>query len=280
MRIFSLFLLLLLFSCKKKVVVHPANITISKEFMNLKGPVKRIEARVYNVSGSVDSVVVGSLDSLETLKDKYPIEFDSLGLITLSHAYSFKEDKSEVMHYSYDDKNRIREIRGYVEDSLVLLKQSTYEADSAVTTVLTDGADDTLLSIRHAYVIYGDTIASRYYREGKPSGESFHLINGKVLHESGDYTYEGVHMLFDIKRNYKKRKLYKSTFINEIMGAKQTIRSLFNENEDMISRVSDEDSTYRQTWTYKYDNQNNWIEKASFTNGSAKSLVKRVIEYY
>ena len=60
-------------------------------------------------------------------------------------------------------------------------------------------------------------------------------------------------------------------------------RNLYNENGDLIEKsVKTTDGKTNDVWRYdfKYDLENNWIEKIEFKNDKPLRIVKRTIEYY
>ncbi|MEO2072362.1 MAG: hypothetical protein ABGW99_13600 [Zunongwangia sp.] len=60
-------------------------------------------------------------------------------------------------------------------------------------------------------------------------------------------------------------------------------RNLYNENGDLIKKmVKTNDGKTNDVWSYdfKYDSENNWIEKIEFKNNKPLRIVRRKIEYY
>lgn len=56
----------------------------------------------------------------------------------------------------------------------------------------------------------------------------------------------------------------------------------FDENGELIEYARIAEDTRKGTWTheYVYDNQNNWIEKIDYKDGSPLKMIKRSITYY
>ncbi|NBG67158.1 hypothetical protein [Acidiluteibacter ferrifornacis] len=88
----------------------------------------------------------------------------------------------------------------------------------------------------------------------------------------------------EIKNKYHKNGKLKESII--VMGENEfaiTERNLYNENGDLTQRtVKTNDGKTNDVWSYdfKYDSENNWIEKIEFKNNKPLRIVKRTIEYY
>ncbi len=90
---------------------------------------------------------------------------------------------------------------------------------------------------------------------------------------------------FDETKNkyHKNGKLKESTTIMGENGFAQIERNLYNENGDLTKKtVKTNDGQTNDVWSYdfKYDLENNWIEKIEFKNDKPLGIVKRKIEYY
>ena len=61
------------------------------------------------------------------------------------------------------------------------------------------------------------------------------------------------------------------------------LREVYNEKGNLInrSRIPNKNRT-KEIWDYKYkyDSNDNWIEKVEYHNGKPIQIIKRTIEYY
>ncbi|MDO5972663.1 hypothetical protein [Flavivirga jejuensis] len=109
-----------------------------------------------------------------------------------------------------------------------------------------------------------------YDKNNKLSVEKFNIENDSTFDETKN-------------KYYKKGELKES--ITEIGDNEFTLIeiNLYNENGDLFKKtVKTSDGKTNDVWMsdFKYDLENNWIEKIEFKNDKPLRIVKRTIEYY
>jgi len=112
--------------------------------------------------------------------------------------------------------------------------------------------------------------------------EYLYDINNKLIVEKfnieNDSTFDETKNIYH--KNGKKKESITVMRENEFAI---TERNLYNENGDLTQKtVKTNDGETNGVWSYgfKYDSENNWIEKIEFKNNKPLRIVKRTIEYY
>lgn len=110
----------------------------------------------------------------------------------------------------------------------------------------------------------------------------FYDKNHKLIVEKFNIENDSI---FDeiINEYHENGKLKQST--SNLGGNKFALieKTIFNEKGDLIQKtVKTSDGKTDDVWSYKfkYDSNNNWIEKTEFKNNKPLKIVKRKIEYY
>lgn len=110
----------------------------------------------------------------------------------------------------------------------------------------------------------------------------FYDKNNKLLVEK--FNIENDSTFDETKNKYHKNGELKESIT--VIGDSEFAlieRNLYNENGDLIEKsVKTTDGTTNDVWRYdfKYDLENNWIEKIEFKNDKPLRIVKRTIEYF
>lgn len=287
---------LLFFSCKSSkenssssdpvrhsVSLHPANVQLHASKFNLKGPVKRVEQKVYIASGVKDSVTIDEIDEYEMNRDVYPLEFNEKQLVTLSHSYASRKRVIEQRKNFYDSRHRISKTEIYRKNTLHSTITCRYKGNSEAKEVCITASGDTLYYMDLWYEIRKDTMYLRYQRggnSGRSSGESERLTNGILLWENLRVQDSNLRQSVEFKQFLTADKVDSSVEMNSVLGIKRIYRAKYNAHGDKIREIEDRKKNKVTTWSYLYDEHENWIEKTTFVNDSVQAVSKRIITYF
>lgn len=287
MRLILIILILILFSCKKttdtrkKNAVHPANIFVHKSQFNLKDSVKSIEQEIFNATGDSSAVVVGKKDKYKTDRDLYPMMFNEKGLQTRVTGFNSRKYAEETTIYSYDSLQRLSGSTTFCKNEKVRGSTVAYKGDSLLIENTESSKGKSLNTVKKRYKTKGDTISFRYTRSGNRDvvkGHSKRFSNGRIIREKIT-SLNSLGMNVDNKYYYTKNKLDSSRLKMKIRGRTVSDRSYYNKYDDLTKKITSRNKKV-ETYQYKYDSHNNWIEKTVFRDGKALRVFKRTIKYY
>ena len=209
----------------------------------------------YDSKDSLTSVLISSDGCKRTLKierdsNNRPIERKTIQNDTVQLTYSVKYDKNDN-----------------------LISESQFRHKSAPVKLIERSFNSQNLKEKEKIIEYRTWDTIRVEKE--------YLYNNKNQLVIEKFNIEN-DSSFEIKNKYHKNGELKESIT--VMGENEfVIIERNNENGDLTKKaVKTNDGKTNDVWSYdfKYDSENNWIEKIEFKNNKPLRIVKRKIEYY
>jgi hypothetical protein len=222
---------------------------------NLKGRVKSIRESSFSAK-DIDGKYMA-----DSLQYYYLNEFNIYGNKILDTKFlpDGKSDKNYT--YKYDKDNRRTEENQYGRDGK-LIRTISYTYDS------------------NGYLIEDNSIEGN----GKPGKKITYLYDekGNVI-EDDSYNGEGkLQKKFTYKYDIKGNKTENYRYSADSILEKKVYCTYDIQNNiiDESSYKSDDRPIAKYLYIYKYDNQNNWIEKIRISGGKVEEILKREVAYF
>lgn len=185
--------------------------------------------------------------------EEYQINYDLEG--NEAEVIHFSSKGKEMERVSIEPKEKKNIINGVYKDSNGNIVEK-YNDKSQLIEEIFYFPEDYIQRTIYEYNIKGKLSKSSIYG----------ILNGKEeLREYIQYEYD------------EHNNIVKMIMTDKIMNEEFWIKYQYNELGDVISMEKDSEMV---NFTYKYDSQNNWIERLSIVEGQETSLEKRTIEYY
>jgi len=211
----------------------------------------------YNSQDSITQLVIRKNDFKRTYKierdeDNRPIKREII-----------QNDTISTYNARYDSNNN-------------LISESEFDYENKPIRLVERSFNSQNLKEREKITQYSDwdTIEAEnkyfYNKNNKKIVEQFNIENDSTFDET-KYKY------------HKNGKLKEST---TVIGDDEFIlveKNQYNENGDLTEKiVKTSDGETNDVWSYdfKYDSENNWIEKIEFKNDKPLRILKRTIDYY
>jgi hypothetical protein len=253
------------------------------ENMRLKGQIDGISQRVYEASKLNNTIKKRHLmlDPLENwdieLNKKGNITkkkcYDSANEIIFYYDYKYKKKNQLIKKSMYDAQDYTIEQVTYVYNNLgEVAAESIYRADKSLLVRYIHNYSKKGQLIRtdvHAPTANVYTSSSYSFSYNK---EDF-LIEQKTyntherLHQTDSYTYD--------KYGYIKKHCIKNHFDNFIF----TSYSRHDNNGNLITYQAPAEKTPATSYTYIFDEQENWTARTHYKNGKVQDIVERNIKY-
>ena len=260
------------------------NLTFSKEFL---------------ANGKVSDEIINTYDKNNKLTERKVIDNYGKGSVIDYQYFYNSSDSLEKVIISGKNFKRIHKIER--DKKIRPIKNLTIQNDTILTTYIVE------------YDQNNNVIAEKQFKEQnipvKLIDRTFNEINLKIreqvveysswdtLRYQNEFIYDKKQNLILGKYNIENDSSYntvKNTYHNNgklkesISEFGESDYSLiqnqkFNENGDLIVQaVNTSDGKTKDIWEYKfkYDTNNNWIEKIEYKNSKPLRIVKREIEYY
>lgn len=226
-----------------------------------------------------------------------------------NYEYNDMTIDSTMVIYKYDDKNNLIEQKEYESNNIIfnitykynennqLIEECKYNTDDILNyqTMYEYDSKDNLLE-KNIYLLnsdYNRMTKEVYIYDDKNNviEENIHNIgrfSRKLTYKYDkegnriEYTeYEGWRHSFSFEYDdmpYYNQKIRKNEYKYDKQGSiiEKASYTFYSLNDKVIKTVDEPKRLYK----YEYDNQNNWIKKISFYEGTAKSITERKIEYY
>lgn len=256
--------------------------------LKLRGNVKKIQKRAYQIGinyGELEKIEPISKITIEPFFEDFfrDLHFNKNGNIIKSIMLDSKNRKIGERNIIYDNNNRIiKEIY-----NSVITRRITYsDSDKKSIEINPDG--EKIIS----YYENNNIIKQEYYRKNKLVQRIFIDYNDgnkKITEKKFTSIKDGLLTSHFVYKYDKTNNL-----VTKIDSIKKTNLNLakitdykYNEFGDVveINYPNEEfNGILRQNYSYKYDTQNNWIERIEYNgSGTHKTpviLTERIIEYY
>ncbi|MBO8473472.1 MAG: hypothetical protein IAB81_07600 [Bacteroidetes bacterium] len=257
---------------------------------NQTGPEPQKDVVKYELKGDVLSVrsvpyVVDSAgnETIEASMNNIYAEFNDFGMITLLQRFN-KEGKMVSEEKSlYNERGQILESQIVSADGATVEKTVyVYKRGRLATMTVTDAQDS--LKKHEVYKYYGkDSVKAVFsYKEGKTAGRRI------MKYDENGFNTENV--------TYSDKNKVLSSFV---LGYDEAGRNVSIESENIFFGDLDSDMTYDEngfrssltmkgkqaetvfTFKFRLDSLGNWIERATYKNGSENPIriERREIEY-
>jgi hypothetical protein len=222
---------------------------------NLKGKVKSIKESSFKVR----EISTGFIkDSLEYY---YLNEFNTFGNKTVDTKYNSSGKAEKNYTYKIDNENR-------------RIEQDQYNADGKLSRIIT-----------YKYDTKGNIAEDNSVdAAGKPEKKMTYVYDdkGNVI-EDNSYNAEGKLLKkFVYKLDENGNRTQTQKYNADGTPDKKIICSYDTQN-NIISESffkADGSASGKNTYTYKYDAQNNWIQKTTLIDGKTISILEREIVYF
>ena len=256
--------------------------------LKLRGNIKRIQKRAYQIGinyGELEKIEPISKITIEPFFEDFfrDLHFNKNGNIIKSIMLDSKDRKIGERNIIYDNNNRIiKEIYNSVSTRRI----TYYDSDKKSIEINPDG--EKIIS----FYENNNIIKQEYYRKNKLVQRIFIDYNDgnkKITEKKFTSIKDGLltsHFIYKYDKTYN--------LVTKIDSIKKTNLNLakitdykYNEFGDVveINYPNEEfNGILRQNYSYKYDTQNNWIERIEYDgSGTHKTpviLTERIIEYY
>lgn len=256
--------------------------------LKLRGNIKRIQKRAYQIGinyGELEKIEPISKITIEPFFEDFfrDLHFNKNGNIIKSIMLDSKNRKIGERNIIYDNNNRIiKEIYNSVSTRRI----TYYDSDKKSIEINPDG--EKIIS----FYENNNIIKQEYYRKNKLVQRIFIDYNDgnkKITEKKFTSIKDGLltsHFIYKYDKTYN--------LVTKIDSIKKTNLNLakitdykYNEFGDVveINYPNEEfNGILRQNYSYKYDTQNNWIERIEYDgSGTHKTpviLTERIIEYY
>ena len=254
--------------------------------LNLKGNIKQIKQFTYVAIERFGVIQKGELQPNIFFPENQNIilvfdnngyinerqNFDKAGIYSSKTEFNYNEQKIIISAIEYNSKGRINYSLKSIYDAEKMTVKSikNYSTDYSVQTI--DYYDNSYSKIK-----------SDWYREnGKLSSRTIFKYDkkGNIIEEN-IYTADG--KLYEKTQNVFNKEGYK---IEKITSDKSDQRNDYLKYDDfgnIIEEYSNKKGILVNKYIYKYkfDSQNNWIERVSYVNGELPvDFTERNIDYY
>lgn len=262
----------------------------SSPLYNLRGTVKEVKETTYKATGDTASFTF----SRTTIPGRTRYQLNREGYISCVEDWDFMHvGDHNVTHFSYGPKNVIstEEMKSIKRDRVSttggngMQSQKEYIFYKDTLKIVHSFKADSLIDL---FVLKKSGRSLMYYALDTKT-KSYRDSTRYTLGEDGIYRLrvsKEQHFFRSLSHEYRNKKLVAqtSTYINRTEDTVVT-KMGYNSFGDIISSEVvkssytnlDYDDTHFQ---YKYDTQNNWIEKATFTNGKVLHVIRREITYW
>jgi hypothetical protein len=254
--------------------------------LNLKGNIKQIKQFTFFAIEKFGEIQKGELqpniffpenknmilvfDNDGYIKEKQ--NFDNAGIYIDKRKYTYNEQRIIISEIGYDTKeNIIYSLKGiYDAEKMTVKSIIIYSKDYSVQTI--DYYDNSNSKIKIDWYREDGELSSRtifkYDKKGNVIEENIYTADGKLYAKSQN--------IFN-KDGYKIEKIY---------SRKSEQRNDYFKYDDFGNIIEEYSNklgilVHKYIYKYKYDSQNNWIERVCYLNGELPvDFTERNIEYF
>lgn len=268
--------------------------------LNLKGKVKSVYVDAWNVEIQSDTIVKGQTNLPEHYQVIY---FNEIGMKSKELGNAVIDDFSPMGKYVdyeyetvynylpleqlktnslvFDTKGKIIRQEFYEYDSLYNLRQiTTYNSElelrAKVEYLYNNKNEKTFEKFYDSEERLDRQIHFQYYPSGKIREEKCYKGDIDTLYWKNIYFYDSLTVM-------QGRYIYLPA-LNEVLGKNElyseTVTYYNEQGELLYSKIGKDDTGFSNRYKYKYDRNENWIEKIEYHNGKPDLIYEREIEYY
>lgn len=272
----------------------------------LTGKVKAVKNLVYEPIEKFGEISKGKIVTplFGANEDNFKIEFNESGLLTQYVRFDENGARSYFTEFVYDSKNNQREVkRTNSNDVITLLQKFEYNNSNQLIREYNQYWEKDESTINYEYNVNSQLIHKiidndlnktdykfiYYYKNNKLSEILMESGNGefksrkkisflgKKISEIQEFNQNG-ELLKTIKFKYdNKDNLIYKTVIEKSEKEPSESFFKFNNYNQLIERKWE---NFKTKFTYKYDENFNWVSKIKYVNGIPKYVINREIEYY
>lgn len=257
-----------------------------------------ISSKEFLSNGKISDEVTQEFDKENRLVNRKEVDNYGKGsFLDYKYIYNSADSLTQVM-ISGNDFKRIHQIER--DENNQPIKHEVIQSDTVYLTYIAKYDNNNMISEKEfRYDTIPVKLIERTFNEQNLK-EKERIIEYKswdTLHYSNIYVYDNKKNLIHCQYNIENDSVY-----NEVKNSyhengelKQSIWTpkgslyyvvsieKYNQNGNLVERSRlPSDGDPKQTWNYKYkyDTQNNWIERINFKNDKPLRIVKRTIEYF
>jgi len=268
------------------------------------------ERNVWKLNGSVKSI--SETDYSKNGKYKARLLFNPAGFIQEQTTYNPDGSLIRKWKYTYNPQNQKLTRNCYVlKDSLSGILHYTYNQNGKITDEkLVTPAGFPISYVEYQYDKNQNEIEKRF-RDAK--GKIIVMVRNKfadhklieeiqldsMAHQIGKnrYCYNKDGLNIEMTTFSPQDSVVKSTRYTYLSNRQVGQTSLFNEHNDLSSKIDYKyddqgnltlkqtfnlpgELTEKRTYSYKYDDQHNWIFRYEYLNDQVEDIISRKLEYY
>lgn len=238
------------------IITFAQNLKNDWQKENLKGKVKSVKSVTYQYVNNNGKMERGALlPHFNTLE-----EYNSKGFKIKGSRFSDKGKTTSAWLYSYDENNYLTKVEIFNDKSQIeeVLKY-TFEPKAQTETVIGYNANG---------VVSGQQIITYNDKGNKINELSLNANNEFLLNQS---------ITYDSKQNVSEKKF------EDKEGKRVVLEYVYDDKNNVIQEnyYGEGKQLYGQKiFSYKYDNQGNWIERTESIYEVERVMTQREIEYY
>lgn len=315
-----IFLLVFLSSCASFVLKKTKTYEESLLHLNnLRGKIKTIYSETFEAAEKMGEIIPGELTTHYPNVIDNPIPESSTNLLSGNYFYEFSENgkllagknnnhsgsASFSLIYNtnwipFESWRKEKSKEGKLLESFTKYKILDGNIVSSITVYNRDKKEnsreeyrykDGLLTGIRAIGLRGEVLDIKYTYEDEMRTESVFNSTNKLLFETktdgaGRIVESSKDNGDSIKRcqvEYKEQHVFPSqvtTYDNEQIASSISILLDDKHNASELTATDKDGNTVVYRCTYKYDDQDNWIERTTYENDLLKYITTRTIEYY
>lgn len=264
----------------------PSNTQVFAAENNLKNSPKTVAIQTFSAKGTAKSYTIQ-----QPKRNAPPIKWtlDKAGNILDNQQFDLAMPDFVTFHqkYSYDAKNQLIKI-AQLEPSPATIKENTYNADGKLAkqviantenkvgyTLLFEYSGDenrpiTTITTTDNNNKYKNTTISRYNSKGKIVEEKYQTDKPTEA-QTKQFSYDEKDQLIEVKQfDFREKPM-------------NQVNYKYNDKGDLIEykqSSADNGISTQFSYMYKYDEKDNWTERAEVEKGFVYVVVQRVFTYH
>lgn len=272
----SIFLIILLIGGKSFAAndIHKT----SREKVRLKGPVKEVRARHYEIDRNSGARV---------LLDSMAVQFNRAGYKIADTLW--KKETMDNSLYEYDSLDLLQGVQIFQNGKVVKTLEMTNDREGNVRGTGRDATGRAVYRFTKSVTVHVDTTILEEHSMEKLSRRTIYVDGDKVQRETfgRDSTRTSL-VLYEYKkgrmlREKGERRVIKEYALDPENMVYDTVQSTIFYNKSGFTEKSvetDGSGQHEESYTYEYDKKKNWVRKIVTQENHPVTLYERHIIYY